>query len=46
MDLPKTWTKMTGPGVYELVQLSTTSPEYQTISQEFLKTCNRQIVQV
>ena len=46
MDLPKNWT--TGPtaGTYTLVQLATTDLEFATVSQEFQRTCPRQIVKV
>ena len=46
LELPKTWNKMSDKDAYILVQLSPTDAEYVTVSQEFSKTCNRQIVKV
>ena len=37
---------MSDKDVYSLVQLSPADAEYMTVSQEFLKTCSRQIVKV
>ena len=46
LELPKNWTKGPSVGVYTLVQLTTTDTEYQTVSQEFQRSCARQIVKV
>ena len=46
VTLPDHWSPMTGSVVYQLIQLATTDKEYQTVFQEFQRTCTRQVVKV
>ena len=46
LDLPKNWTQMSASKAYELVPLLPSSQEYVVVSQEFARTCQRQIIKV